>query len=161
MAPTTAPTRARAPTAAELDAAAPQLPVVLYDGACVFCRAQAERVRRIAAGRLRVEPLQRALADLPWVDPDDAIRALQLVDRDGRSYAGAAAIVRLVRLTRPWLGWALLPYHLPGLRQLADRAYAFVADRRYAIAGRLPDGCIDGACGVPWAARGGEPPNDV
>ncbi len=138
---------------------------MLYDGACVFCRAQAERVRRIAGGRLRVEPLQAELAALPWVDPDDAIRALQLVDRDGRSYAGAAAIVRLVRLTRPWLGWLLLPYHLPGIRFLAERAYAFVADRRYAIAGRVPegaaDGCIDGACGVPWATRGGEPPHDA
>lgn len=164
MAPATPTPRHRAPTQRELELAAAHLPVVLYDGACAFCRAQAERVRRIAAGRLRVEPLQRALADLPWVDPDDAIRALQLVDRDGRSYAGAAAIVRLVRLTRPTLGWLLLPYHLPGVRTLADRAYAYVADRRYAIAGRLPDGaddCIDGACGVPWATRGGDPPNGV
>jgi predicted DCC family thiol-disulfide oxidoreductase YuxK len=146
----------RAPTKAELAAAAPRLPLVLYDGDCAFCTAQAGHVRGLAAGRLRVEPLQSALADVPWVDPDDAVRALHLVDRDGRSYAGAAAVVRLLRLTRPLLGLLVLPYHLPGIRSLTDRAYAFVAARRYAIAGRT-DGCPTGACGVPWAGRGDAP----
>lgn len=143
-----------APTPAQLAAAAPQLPVVLYDGACVFCTAQAERVKRVSAGRIAVRPLQEALPDMPWVDPDEAIKALHLVDRDGRSFAGAAAIVRLLRLTRPVLGVLVLPYHLPGVRWLAERAYAFVANRRYAIAGRTDaDDCAIGACGVPWAER--------
>jgi predicted DCC family thiol-disulfide oxidoreductase YuxK len=137
----------RPPTPAELAAAAPRLPLVLYDGDCAFCTAQAHRVRRLAAGRLRVEPLQTAWVDVPWVSPDDARRALHLVDRDGRGYAGAAAIVRLLRLTRPLLGLWVLPYHLPGVRWLADRAYAFVAARRYAIAGRT-EGCASGSCGV-------------
>jgi predicted DCC family thiol-disulfide oxidoreductase YuxK len=142
------------PDPVRLEAAAPHLPVVLYDGACVFCTAQAERVKRISGGRIAVRPLQEALADVPWVDPDEAIQALHLVDLDGRSYAGAAAVVRLLRLTRPVLGVLVLPYHLPGVRWLAERAYAFVANRRYAIAGRTdPDACATGACGVPWAER--------
>jgi predicted DCC family thiol-disulfide oxidoreductase YuxK len=142
------------PDPARLEAAAPHLPLVLYDGACVFCTAQAERVKRISGGRIAVRPLQEALADVPWVDPDEAIQALHLVDRDGRSYAGAAAVVRLLRLTRPALGLLVLPYHLPGVRWLAERAYAFVANRRYAIAGRVDaDACATGACGVPWAER--------
>lgn len=149
------PRTSRAPTPAELAAAAPQLPLALYDGDCVFCTAQAERARRLSGGRLRVAPLQTALADVPWVDPEEAVKALQLVDRDGRVYAGAAAVVRLLRLTRPVLGLLALAYHLPGVRWLADRAYAAVAARRYAIAGRTDDGCADGACGVPWAARHG------
>ncbi len=145
----------RPPTPAELAAAAPHLPLALYDGDCVFCTAQAERARRLSGGRLRIAPLQTALADVPWVDPEEAVKALQLVDRDGRVYAGAAAVVRLLRLTRPALGVLALPYHLPGVRWLADRAYDAVAARRYAIAGRTDDGCADGACGVPWAARQG------
>jgi len=144
------------PTAAQLASAAPHLPVVLYDGACAFCTAQAARVARLSLGRIAVRPLQQALDDVPWVDPEAAVRALHLVDRDGRTYAGAAAVVRLMRLTRPALG-ALLPYHLPGVRKLADAAYAFVAARRYAIAGHVDpaeNGCVSGACGVPWAERG-------
>ena len=146
----------RAPTEAELAAAAARLPLVLYDGDCAFCTAQARRVRRLAAGRARVEPLQTTLVDVPWVAPADAFRALHLVDRDGRVYAGAAAIVRLLRLTRPLLGYLVLPYHLPGVRWLAERAYALVAARRYAIAGRADD-CTTGACGAPWAERGAAP----
>lgn len=146
-----------APADADLAGAAARLPVVLYDGACVFCTAQAERVKRISGGRIAVRPLQQALADVPWVDPDEAIKALHLVDRDGRTYAGAAAIVRLLRLTRPVLGVLVLPYHLPGVRWLAERAYAVVANRRYAIAGRTDatddDACATGACEVPWAER--------
>jgi len=149
------PSTSRAPTRSELDRAAPSLPLVLYDGACVFCTAQAERVRRISGDRIRIAPLQTALTDVPWLDPEEAVKALQLVDRDGRSYAGAAAVVRLLRLTRPALGLLALPYHLPGVRWLADRAYDAVAARRYAIAGRTDDGCADGACGAPWAARAG------
>jgi predicted DCC family thiol-disulfide oxidoreductase YuxK len=143
------------PPGADVAGAAAHLPLVLYDGACVFCTAQAARVTRISGGRIAVRPLQGALADVPWVDPDEAVKALHLVDRDGRSYAGAAAVVRLLRLTRPVLGALVLPYHLPGVRWLAERAYAFVANRRYAIAGRTDaDGCETGACGVPWAERG-------
>jgi predicted DCC family thiol-disulfide oxidoreductase YuxK len=146
----------RAPTPAQLATAAPRLPLALYDGDCVFCTAQAERARRLSGGRLRIAPLQTALADVPWVDPEEAVKALQLVDRDGRVYAGAAAVVRLLRLTRPALGLLALPYHLPGVRWLADRAYDAVAARRYAIAGRTDAGCADGACGVSWAARSGD-----
>ncbi len=147
-----------APAGADVAAAAPHLPVVLYDGACVFCTAQAERVKRISRGRIAVRPLQEALADVPWVDPDEAIEALHVVDRDGRTYAGAAAVVRLLRLTRPLMGVLVLPYHLPGVRWLAEHAYAITAKRRYAIAGRTDaagddDGCATGACGVPWAER--------
>lgn len=141
------------PDGAVLAAAGDRLPVVLYDGACVFCTRQAATARRLGRGRVRVAPLQEELAHLPWIDPEEAVRAMQLVDRDGRTYAGAAAVVRLLRLARPWLGALALAYHLPGVRQLADRVYAAVAARRYAIAGRVDPACADGACGVPWAAR--------
>ena len=162
----------KAPIPAQLAAAAPHLPVVLYDGACAFCTAQAERVKRISGGRIAVRPLQVALADVPWVDPDEAIRALHLVDRDGRTYAGAAAIVRLLRLTRPVLGVLVLPYHLPGhpraggarvrLRRepaLRDRG----ADRRRGRR-RLRVRRVRGAVGRPTAGAraagdpGGSPP---
>jgi len=145
------------PTAAQLASAAPHLPVVLYDGACAFCTAQAARVARLSRGRIAVRPLQQALNDVPWVDPDAAVRALHVVDRDGRTYAGAAAVVRLLRLTRPVLGALLLPYHLPGVLQLTEAAYALVAARRYTIACHVDpaeNGCVSGACRVPWDERG-------
>jgi predicted DCC family thiol-disulfide oxidoreductase YuxK len=149
----------RSATDAELERAAATLPVVLYDGACRFCSRQALSVRRLAAGRVHVRPLQEALADLPWVDPDEAVLALTLVRRDGRTLSGAQAIVELLRLARPLLGALASFYYLPGVRQLADQGYRAVAARRYALFGRTPDHrpCDAGACGVPWRERAARP----
>ncbi len=129
--------------------------MVLYDGACRFCTRQALTVRRLAGERVHVRPLQEALDELPWVDPDEAVTALTLVRNDGSTVAGAQAIVELLRLARPTLGALATLYYLPGLRQLADLAYRIVAARRYALFGTTPDHapCDDGACGVPWVAR--------
>ena len=145
----------RTPSPAELQRARPGLPVVLYDGACRFCSRQALSVRRLAGERVHVRPLQEALDELPWVDPDEAVTALTLVRRDGGTAAGAEAIVELLRLARPALGVLASLYYLPGVRQLADLGYRFVAARRYALFGTTPDHapCDDGACGVPWTAR--------
>ena len=146
----------RTASPAELERAAPGLPVVLYDGACRFCTRQALTVQRLARRRVHVRPLQEALLELPWVDPDEAVSALTLVRHDGSTIKGAQAIVELLRLARPALGRLASLYYLPGLRQLADVAYRFVAARRYALFGTTPDHatCDGVTCGVPWAARG-------
>ena len=150
----------RTPSPAELQRAGPGLPVVLYDGACRFCTRQALSVRRLAGERVHVRPLQEVLGELPWLDPDEAATALTLVRRDGSTFRGAQAIVELLRIARPALGWLASLYYLPGLRQLADAGYRSVAARRYALFGTTPDHapCGDGACRVPWAAR---PPADA
>ncbi len=147
----------RSATQTELERAAATLPVVLFDGACSFCARQARVVRALARGRLLVRPLQEALPELPWVDPEQAVQALTLVRRDGRTVAGAEAVVELLRLARPGLGALAAVYYLPGLRQLADLGYRVIAARRYALFGTVPEhpACDGGACGRGWAARGG------
>ena len=149
----------RAPDARELEAATPHLPLLLYDGACPFCRDQARRLRPRDGSRLRVEPLQTGLAHVPWIDPQEAATALHVIDVDGRRYVGAAAVVRALRLTRPVLGSLALAYHLPGVRWLAERAYAFVAARRYGLRRRAdgsPHACADDGCGTAAATPAGQ-----
>ena len=147
----------RAPRPSELDTAARHLPLLLYDGTCPFCRAQVRHLRPTGHAGVRVETLQTGIAHVPWIDPDDAATALHLIDRDGRAYVGAAAVVRALRLTRPVLGTLALAYHLPGVRWLAERAYAFVAARRYGL-GRHADGslrsCADDGCAAPVGSPG-------
>lgn len=147
---------ARVPEPSELEAAAPHLPLLLYDGTCPFCRAQARRLRPSGRARLRIEPLQTGVARVPWIDPEDAAAALHVIDVDGRRYVGAAAVVRALRLTRPVLGTLALAYHLPGVRWLAERAYALVAARRYGL-GRRADGspraCADDRCAATGTAH--------
>ena len=122
-------------------------PVLLYDGTCAFCRAQAARARRWAGTRVRVVPLQTALAEFPWVDAEGGGRAVLLIDRYGHRYAGAAAVVHLVRIVRPGLAPLLALYRLPLVRALAERVYDFVAVRRYRLGTAINGPCGDGTCG--------------
>lgn len=145
----------RPPTPDERAAAADVLPVVLYDGACRFCVAQAERVRRLGRGAVQVRPLQEAAALVPWIDPDEAARALTLVDEEGRPVRGAGAVVELLARSRPALRPLRLLLRVPGVRSLAEAAYEAVAARRYALFGRTPDHvpCDGGACERAFGER--------
>lgn len=110
-------------------------PVVLYDGACGFCRDWSRRLARWdRAGRLHLLPFQDRgeLSGLPRLDDRDLERALHVVLPDGRVVAGAEGIIALL----PWLpgGPPLALFaRLPGVAWVADRVYAAVARRRHAL----------------------------
>ncbi len=133
-------------------------PILLYDGACPFCRSQSARLERMAGGPDRVERRSfrepGAFDGVPKsVTPETCEGALQLVEPDGRVSSGFEGVVRLLRRTRPVLGRLALAYYIPGVRWLTDRAYAWVALNRFRFFGRLPADetaaggeCPTGAC---------------
>lgn len=108
-------------------------PVLLYDGQCKLCSAQARRLHTIARGRLTLRSLHDngALSGCPGLTVEACMKEVKLVDRDGSVYGGAEAVVRAVRIGHPILGWVLYAYYVPGIRRVADRAYARVARKRY------------------------------
>lgn len=123
-------------------------PVILYDGACNLCRAQAVNMHRLGRGRVEVGPLQVLAERYPALDPDEVRREIKLVDADGSVRGGVDALLRLAELGRPWLGRPLRRcYELPGLGSLADRVYAWVARNRYRWFGRN-EACKDGTCAL-------------
>lgn len=106
----------------------PPAPTLIYDANCGFCRRWVARLKRWdRRGRLRLLPLQDpaapALAQRPRGDLE---RAAHLVRPDGAVFAGAAA-AREVFAYVPggWLPRAVLA--VPGVMQLAERVYAWVA----------------------------------
>jgi predicted DCC family thiol-disulfide oxidoreductase YuxK len=120
-------------------------PVLLYDGQCRFCVRQAERLARWSGGRVQLKSFRdpRVLARFPGVTLAACETGMQLVEADGRVSSGAEAGARALRL-RPALapvGWL---YFVPGVRQLADRAYAIVARNRFRLGGT----CDGDACGI-------------
>ena len=131
---------------------APERPVVLYDGHCQFCRAQMETLLRFAR-RGAIEPLSfqepGVLERFEGVTHEACMEAMHVVMPDGRVYRGMEAAARAV-LTRPILGAVAWLYYVPGLRQLLDALYRWIAKRRYAIAGRAlaEQGCDGGTCAV-------------
>jgi len=71
-----------------------------------------------------------AIAGLPSLSDAALGRAMHLVMRDGRVYAGARALPAMLPLLPG--GRLLLPLmKVPGMQPLADRIYTWVAARRH------------------------------
>lgn len=134
---------------------APERLVVLYDGHCRFCRAQMQNLLRLAKPG-SIEPLsfqdEGVLDRFEGLTWEACMEAMHLVAPDGRTYRGMEAAVRAV-VTRPVLGAYAWLYYVPGVRQMLDALYRFIAKRRYAIAGRelAAQGCDGGSCAVHFA----------
>ncbi len=104
----------------------------------------------------RLNTRQR-IAVLPWLTPgllqrvgiteQQAMEAAWFVDEQGRRYRGAHAITEAMAVLHPIFLPARWLYAVPGLHQLADRAYQWVADNRY----RMPGSTA--ACAVPHDKR--------
>lgn len=123
--------------------------IVLFDGHCRLCRAGARRLHALARpGAIELRDFQQpgVLAAFPGLTYDECMRAMILVTPEGRRLHGAAAVAAALR-TRPVLGLPAALYGVPGLRQLADALYAFVARHRYRLFGRAP-ACDEAGCAL-------------
>jgi predicted DCC family thiol-disulfide oxidoreductase YuxK len=110
---------------------------LLFDGDCGFCTTTANVAARIAP-LADVVPYQRADLVSLGVAEDAVAKAVQWVAVDGRVFAGAAAIARLLRSAGR--GWRLIGLLLsaPGLRLLAELGYRVVSANRHRLPGGTP-----------------------
>jgi predicted DCC family thiol-disulfide oxidoreductase YuxK len=129
--------------------------VLIYDGQCRFCIAQAERLARWARGRVRLESFrdEDVLLRFPALTRAQCEKAIQLVEPDGRVSSGAAAVARTLRM-RPLLASLGHLYEVPLLRSAFDWGYALVARNRFRIGGAA----CDDACDAHRRAAGAPPP---
>src|SRR5262245_52708882 len=109
----------------------PDLPVVVFDGGCGFCRFWIARWQRRTGNT--VEYLASddpdVAARLPEIPPERFARAVQLVEPDGRLTDAAEAVFRLLAISGP--EWPLWIYeHVPGAAAASEIAYRLVADHR-------------------------------
>lgn len=112
--------------------------VVLYDGQCRFCTSSAKKLVRLA-GKSRVDTLsfqdEGVIERFPGLTYDALMKRMHVVTPDGRVYAGAEAVTRVLA-ELPIMGKLAFGYYVPGIRQLAELAYDTVAKNRYRIAGK-------------------------
>lgn len=116
-------------------------PALIFDGDCAFCTNTANLVRRLDKRReLDVQAWQRSkIVGQVGLTPQECQRAVQFVDETGRVFAGAAAANQtLRRLGGVWRAISIA-YTIPGLRQLEDALYAWVARNRYRLPGGTPE----------------------
>src|SRR5438309_11364846 len=130
----------------------PERPVLLYDGACRFCMTGMRRLLAWARpGAIEPVDFQQpgALDPFPGLTHESCMRQMHLVTPAGKIYGGFEAAVRAV-MTRPILGWLARAYYLPGLRQLLDAVYRWIASHRYRLMGKAiaAGACPGGACAL-------------
>jgi predicted DCC family thiol-disulfide oxidoreductase YuxK len=122
--------------------------VILFDGHCRFCTRQSRKLVSLARpGLVEAVNFQEAgaLDRFPGITHDACMTAIHLVEPDGRVSKGPEAIVRAMA-TRPVFRWIRVIYYIPGLRQVVNGLYAFVAAHRYQIWGRADSACSEGTC---------------
>lgn len=110
----------------------PDIPVMVFDGDCRFCRMWIERWRQRVGDQVKFVPFQD-----PWVKetfPDlpqeQCEKSVQFIDTAGQVNTGArAAFQCLAAGGRFSLGWWAYA-HVPGFAPASEMAYRFVAGHR-------------------------------
>lgn len=120
------------------------LPALIYDGDCGFCQASVRWLERRGAARVlamhafQTAPPEMALAGLAAADCREVVFVVDQspAPRRPKVYRAAAAAFALRALPAfSRAGWRLLGwlYYLPGLRQVVDAGYAWVARNRHRL----------------------------
>ena len=105
-------------------------PLLVYDGACDFCRRWIVRWRRASGGHVDDAPYQEAVARFPGIGPERFKAAVHLIEPDGRVSQGAEAVVRSLAY-RPGWGWPLWLYlRVAPFAALSEWGYRLVARHR-------------------------------
>jgi predicted DCC family thiol-disulfide oxidoreductase YuxK len=113
--------------------------VLFFDGACGMCtRSRNFLVRLDRTGNVRTEPLQGAgVAERLGIQPSQLLDSVRWLDSSGAVYAGAEAVNAALSAA---LGTRLplLTYRIPGVRQVQEAIYRWIADHRYRFPGTTP-----------------------
>ena len=106
------------------------VPMMLFDGDCGFCRRWIRKWNRITGNCVRYAPYQQALAKYPQLTEQQCADAVQLVMPDGTVYAGAHAVFKALEHCGRYR-WLLRLYEkLPGFAPATEWCYRLVAQRR-------------------------------
>ena len=108
---------------------------VVYDGACRVCQRSVNVLRSWdRKGLLAIVASQTpgVHARFPWIPARAYAESLQLIDRDGRTWQGAAALEQLLTiLPRGRLvSWI---FQIPFVRVIAEVLYRWFARNRYRL----------------------------
>lgn len=114
-------------------------PLLIFDGDCAFCTKSADIFKRLLGEQVQIEPWQfipEQMAALGLTD-EDGLTQVWFAEPSGKLTGGAEAVNR--GLGQLWwfrpLSWL---YYLPGIKQLQNRVYRWIAANRYRLPGGTP-----------------------
>ncbi len=105
-------------------------PVVLYDGACGFCKIWIEYWKRLTGDRLEYAASQERGAEFPQIAPEDFAKSVQLVAPDGAVSSGAKAVYGALEHAGG-KGWLKTAYEAsPAFAAVSEAGYRTIAAHR-------------------------------
>lgn len=112
------------------NAGRPDLPIMLFDGDCGFCRYWIGKWRGITRGKVRYEPYQKVLAQYPQVTREQCRTAVQLIMPDGTAFSAARAVFLSLAAAGRWGFLAQSYRRFPFFARVSEALYRFVARHR-------------------------------
>src|SRR5215471_1398250 len=104
-------------------------PILIYDGACGFCRRWIVRWNSLTRDAVDYAPYQEVQEEFPEITLKQFQSSVQLVEPNGEITSGAEAVYRtLAYAGKKWPHW--MYRNVPGCRLLSDWAYQIVARNR-------------------------------
>ncbi|PSO45512.1 MAG: hypothetical protein BRC25_02025, partial [Parcubacteria group bacterium SW_6_46_9] len=98
------------------------VPTLLFDGDCGFCRTWVRRWKKNVDDQVSFRPYQKAVDDFPEVTKTQARQAVQFIEPDGEVTSGAEAV--FVLLSYGESGWWRWMYeHVPGFPAFSESVY--------------------------------------
>jgi predicted DCC family thiol-disulfide oxidoreductase YuxK len=123
---------------------------VLYDGLCPLCLRSVALLRRLDwLGRLtyvNARDMEHLPSSEAGLDPDLLLQEMHVLTPDGRRLYHGFAALRWIAWRLPLL-WPVAPLlYIPGVPQLGQRVYLWIARNRFRL---VP--CHGGVCMLPPA----------
>jgi predicted DCC family thiol-disulfide oxidoreductase YuxK/uncharacterized membrane protein len=112
--------------------AAPQKPLMIFDGDCNFCTLWIRRWRQMTGEAVDYLPSQDAsvAAQFPEIPRKQFDTAVQFIEADGTVYFGAEAVFRALAKNPKWQSLLRAYEKTPVFAQITECAYSFVASHR-------------------------------
>src|SRR5579871_6197215 len=107
-----------------------ELPLVIFDGNCGFCKTWVEYWKRLTADRVNYVPSQEVREEFPQLGAQDFARSVLLRMPDGEVLKGARAVFQLLTYAPGRKGWLWLYEHVPGFAPISEAGYRFIAGNR-------------------------------
>ena len=106
------------------------LPIMLYDGECGFCKKWIQKWDKITKGSVIYLPYQKHINSYPQITEKACQEAVQLIMPDKKVYSGAHAALKTLSLVGKCKILLWKYEHIPLFGPLCELAYRFIAKHR-------------------------------
>ncbi|MDX1629406.1 MAG: DCC1-like thiol-disulfide oxidoreductase family protein [Fulvivirga sp.] len=112
----------------------PRQPLLIWDGACGFCKFWMLAIKDKVEGDLRFVPYQEIASDINDIPEAEFKKASRLIEPSGKVYSGPASIYRCLCYLRKPIRFPNNWYEKSGFfKWVSDHAYHLIAKNRPAM----------------------------